>query len=125
MGDVADHDRTDRPWTSQPAPEVVEGPIVQQLVIDDLDARGWADVSADMRERWEFGRRKYGNDGLRPHDGRNTIADAYEEQLDSANYLRKAREEGEEGLDDAYAFTLTMCRLLRRRLASPNQPAAG
>jgi hypothetical protein len=125
MGAVADHDMPGRPWTAQPAPQPAEGPIIQQLVIDDLDARGWSDVSADMRERWGFGTRKYGNEGLRANDGRNTIADAYEEQLDSANYLRKARLEGEPDLDEAYEFTLTLCRLLRRRLASPTQPAAG
>jgi hypothetical protein len=125
MGDVADHDRTDRPWTAQGPPQPVEGPIIQQLVIDDLEARGWADVSADVRERWEFGRRKYGNDGLRPGDGRNTIADCYEECEDLAIYLKQAIVEGEEGLDDAYQFALTMARLLRRRLASPNQPSAG
>lgn len=118
MGDVADHDMPGRPWTAQGPPQPAEGPIIQQLVIDDLEARGWADVSADMRERWAFGTRKYGNDGLRAHDGRNTIADAYEEQLDSAAYLRKARLEGEPGLDEAYEFTLTLCRLLRRRLAA-------
>lgn len=125
MSTVTDHDRTDRPWTSQPAPDVVEGPIIQELVIDDLDARGWADVSADVRERWEFGRRKYGNDGLRANDGRNTIADCYEECEDLAIYLKQAIVEGETGLDDAYQFALTMARLLRRRLASPTQPTAG
>ena len=125
MGDVADHDRTDRCWTAQPAPLPADGPIIQQLVIDDLDARGWDDVSGDIRERWEFGVRKYGNDGLRCNDGRNAVADAYEEAEDLAIYLRRCIEEGEPDLDDAYQFTLTMCRLLRRRLASPGQPTSG
>jgi hypothetical protein len=118
MGAVTDHHRTDRCWTAQPPPRLAEGPIVQQLVIDDLDARGWDDVSADMRERWEFGTRKYGNEGLRAHDGRNTIADVYEEQLDSANYLRKAQLEGEAGLGEVYEQVLATCRLLRSRLVT-------
>jgi hypothetical protein len=99
------------------------GPIVQQLVIDDLNALGWDDVSADVRERWEFGQRKYGNDGLRAHDGRNTIADCYEECEDLAIYLRQAIAEGEPDLVETYQRVLAMCRLLRGRL-EPLPPAA-
>jgi hypothetical protein len=119
MGDVADHDMPGRPWTAQPPPEGGEGPVVHDLVIEDFLARGWPDLAEDMAGRLEFGRRKYQNDGLRCNDGRNTVADALEEALDTAVYLRKAREEGEPDLDEPYQFTLTLCRLLRRRLERP------
>lgn len=116
MGDLTDHHRTDRPWTAQPLPVGGTGPIVHDLAIDDLRASGWHDLADDMAERLEFGRRKYGNDGLRCHDGRNTVADALEECLDLAVYLRKAIAEGTPGLGNTYRTALATCRLLRDRL---------
>lgn len=111
---------TDRPWTAQPAPQPSSGPIIQALVIDDLHARGWARVAHDMHERWDFGCRKYRNDGLRPGDGRNTLADAYEEALDLAVYLRKATVEGLPVHRD-YRAVLRQTRRLRHRL-DPDRP---
>ncbi len=49
----------------------------------------WDLVMADMRGRDEFGHRKY-HGPLQAHDGRDTLADAYQEALDLAVYLRKA-----------------------------------
>jgi hypothetical protein len=48
----------------------------------------WDLVIADFRGRDEFGHRKYGGP-LEAHDGRDTLADAYQEALDLAVYLRK------------------------------------
>ena len=49
----------------------------------------WALVVDDMHGRDALGMRKYGRP-LLPHDGRDTLQDAYEEALDLAVYLRKA-----------------------------------
>lgn len=48
----------------------------------------WALVIADMHRRDEFGRRKYGGP-LQPHDGRDNLADVYQELLDACAYMRK------------------------------------
>lgn len=49
----------------------------------------WDLVISDMHGRDALGLRKYGR-ALLPHDGRDTLQDAYEEALDLAVYLRKA-----------------------------------
>jgi hypothetical protein len=49
----------------------------------------WALVMDDFRARDEFGRRKYGTP-LQPHNGRDALADAFQEALDLAVYLRQA-----------------------------------
>lgn len=64
---IRDHD--------QPLPKVNDGPIIQDLVIED------------MRQRLEIGIQRYGT-GLQPHNGRDMLRDAYEEALDLAVYLR-------------------------------------
>ncbi len=51
-------------------------------------------VIADLRERDRIGWAQH-NRPLRPHDGRNSLRDAYEEALDQAVYLRKALAEWE------------------------------
>jgi hypothetical protein len=48
----------------------------------------WSLVMADMRARDEFGRAKYGTP-LQPHNGRDWLADAYQEALDLCVYLRQ------------------------------------
>ena len=60
----------------QPAPQPSAHPPVWDLVVHD------------MHERDAFGERKYGM-RLRAFDGRSTLADAYQEALDLAVYLRK------------------------------------
>jgi hypothetical protein len=47
----------------------------------------WDLVMADMRARDEFGAKKY-NTRLQPHNGRDQLADAYQEALDLVVYLR-------------------------------------
>lgn len=64
----------------QSLPAVNDGPDVWQLVI------------ADMQARREVGIQRYGT-GLQPFNGRNALADAYQEALDLAVYLRQKIEE--------------------------------
>ena len=61
----------------QPAPISSNLPAVWDLVI------------ADMRRRDAFGEGKYGT-RLRPHNGRDSLLDAYQEALDLCVYLRQA-----------------------------------
>lgn len=46
-------------------------------------------VVADMIQRREHGRAKYGTE-LMSHNGRDALADAYQEALDLAVYLKQA-----------------------------------
>lgn len=65
---------------SQPLPAPNAGTPIWELVI------------ADMRERDQIGRERYGTP-LQAHNGRDALQDAYEEALDLAVYLRQAIEE--------------------------------
>lgn len=49
----------------------------------------WDLVMQDMRDRDHVGRVRYGTP-LQPHNGRDQLADAYQEALDLAVYLRSA-----------------------------------
>jgi len=49
----------------------------------------WPLVMVDMAGRDKVGRERYGTP-LQPHNGRDTLRDAYEEALDLAVYLRTA-----------------------------------
>lgn len=69
---------TERPaHIDQPPPAPNDGPVIQNLVIDD------------MRARLAVGIPRYGT-GLQPHNGRDALRDAYEEALDLCAYLRQA-----------------------------------
>lgn len=46
-------------------------------------------VCEDLKAREQLGYQKYGKP-LEPHDGRDSLQDAYEECLDMAQYLKKA-----------------------------------
>lgn len=61
----------------QPKPIPNENPIIQELVMDDMNAR------------LVLGIERYGT-GLQAHNGRDFLRDAYEEALDLAAYLRGA-----------------------------------
>ena len=52
----------------------------------------WPLVIGDMQDRDRLGKAKYGI-GLRPHNGRNALIDAYQEVLDLSVYLRQEIEE--------------------------------
>lgn len=81
------------------------GPDIWDLVIDEVSQRSprgpesdevWSIrelVIADMRARQQFGHAKHGRP-LRAGDGRDSLVDAYQEDLDSLVYKRKAVEEG-------------------------------
>lgn len=75
----------------QPPPTAGEGPEVWPLIYDStrLVLPDW--LRADMRERHELGRAKYGT-GLRVWNGRDCIVDAYQEALDLAVYLTQAQQ---------------------------------
>jgi hypothetical protein len=64
----------------QPAPTATDGAPIWELVV------------ADMRERDQVGRQRYGVP-LQAHNGRDPRVDAYPEALDLAVYLRPAIEE--------------------------------
>lgn len=61
----------------QPLPKPSLDPCIQDLVQDDIAARK------------AVGIQRYGTP-LQPHNGRDTLRDAYEEALDLAMYLRQA-----------------------------------
>lgn len=67
----------------EPAPTANDLPFIQDLVIQDIEARK------------AFGKAKYGT-LLQPFNGRNALMDAYQEALDLAVYLRQALYEAEE-----------------------------
>jgi hypothetical protein len=55
----------------------------------------WDLVIADMRARDQTGRHRYGTP-LQPHNGRDALADAYQEALDLVVYLRQEIAERED-----------------------------
>ena len=61
----------------QPMPEFNSNPIIQELVMDD------------MQSRLALGIQRYGT-GLQAGNGRDMLQDAYEEALDLCVYLRGA-----------------------------------
>lgn len=65
------------PKDEQPAPVANSHPAIWPLVIAEMEARD------------KLGRERYGVP-LQPHNGRDTLRDAYEEALDLCAYLRAA-----------------------------------
>lgn len=65
------------------------GSAVQPAPVTTKHPASWDLVLADMKERDQFGKSKYGT-SLQPGNGRDTLADAYQEALDLAVYLRTA-----------------------------------
>jgi len=59
-------------------------------------------VLGDLRERAEFGLKKYGT-YLKEHNGRDPLWDAYQEVLDLALYLRQAILE-KEHIEDSMGY---------------------
>jgi hypothetical protein len=67
--------------------------IVDQPAPQPNADRGiWDLVIADMHERDQVGRERYGTP-LQAHNGRDALVDAYQEALDLVVYLRQAIEE--------------------------------
>lgn len=88
--------------TPQPAPvDTGHRPRWPLVIVDveetrQLDATTVSLLVADMRARDEQGRAKYGVP-LTAHNGRDHLADAYQEALDGCVYLRAHIEEGFNG----------------------------
>lgn len=61
----------------QPLPTKNDGPCIQDLVIEDINARKLVGIQ------------RYGT-VLQPNNGRDALRDAYEEALDLAQYLKQA-----------------------------------
>jgi hypothetical protein len=68
-------------------------------------------VIADMRERDKLGRERYGTP-LQPHNGRDTLVDLYQEQLDSVAYLANAILERGDELDSMVGLGETLWRTI-------------
>jgi hypothetical protein len=69
--------RADREGDNQPLPTASDGPVAHELVKADLD------------DRLALGIGRYGQP-LQPHNGRDSLQDAYEEALDLVVYLKNA-----------------------------------
>lgn len=75
MSDFVDYERTDRPSTAQPPPVHIPGAVsVHDILIERI------------RERAQFGLRKYGTP-LQVDNGRDPLCDALEELIDACAYL--------------------------------------
>lgn len=68
----------------------------QQNPTPNTSTPTWELVMRDMQNRNKAGVEKYGTP-LQPHNGRNSLQDAYEEALDLAVYLKNAIIELENG----------------------------
>lgn len=85
--------------TPEPKPQRNTNTPVWDLVIQDApdifttSEKIRSAIVADMRERDDMGREKYGVP-LQAGNGRNPATDAYQEALDLCAYLKQATEEG-------------------------------
>jgi hypothetical protein len=79
---------------SLPAPRPVAGPAVWDLVLTDI------------RERDAAGQAKYGQP-LRPFNGRDALADLYQELLDAVVYVRQVIYERDTARDATDAAAVT------------------
>ena len=106
----------------QPAPER-GGRSVTILVVADLlnvarcaaSTRFYFDLIQDLVDRDREGFRKYGQN-LETHDGRDTLADLYQEITDAMQYARKDLEEGViegRGEDRISVIYAELCRIAR------------
>lgn len=77
----------------------------------------WGLVIADMGERDQVGRQRYGTP-LQPHNGRDALVDAYQESLDQVVYLRQEIEERRD-LRGELAEVRGVLERLRRALLTP------
>lgn len=109
--------RVPRDPADQPLPTPSTAPSIIDLVLVDISDE---DVRADIRERAEVGRQRYGQP-LRAHNGRNALLDAYLEALDLIMYSRQALEEASNNGERAdrrpvYASAVRVACALRRLL---------
>jgi hypothetical protein len=78
--------------TEQPRPKKNQHQPSWGLVLRDLEARGEMEVISDIGARNQAGIQKYGT-ALQPHNGRDSLQDAYEESMDLVVYLKNAIQE--------------------------------
>src|SRR3990167_3883406 len=113
--------------TPEPPPIPNDKPALWELVIADARRDGMAEYLVDdMRARDKFGREKYGTP-LQAGNGRDALADAYQELLDAAVYFKQAvlecpdydtagRHARTRQTEIAYADTLRLALTVRRLL---------
>lgn len=80
----------------QPMPNKVDGPAMQDLVIEDI------------QKRKQVGIERYGAT-LKAFNGRDALRDAYEESLDQTFYLKQANIEHQQLLAVAEAANRFIC----------------
>ena len=117
---------TDR-ISEQPAPTPTDATPTWELVIADCRRHdrfefdpAWKAMVADMDARNAEGVRKYGVP-LTPHNGRDSLVDAFQESLDKLAYLANAISEAgtapvSDRLDDLYFREVYSCRDIRQLL---------
>jgi hypothetical protein len=76
-------------YIERPDVRALRSSIDQPPPVPNARPAVWPLVMADMVERDQVGRARYGTP-LQPHNGRDALADAYAEALDLAVYLRQA-----------------------------------
>jgi hypothetical protein len=103
---------------AQPPPQNSSGPALWPLIISELgDSETDRLVAADMLARHEFGVAKYGVP-LVASNGRDHLADAYQEALDSVVYLRAACESNAPiRVHQCYVDMLDLAKELREVIA--------
>jgi len=80
----------------QPDPTSNDLASSHDLAIEDMDHYAYIRVRNDLKKRKDFGLAKYGTI-LQAGNGRDSIADAYDETLDQIVYLRTRISEYESG----------------------------
>lgn len=78
--------RAGREGDTQPLPKPATGPVMHELLIEELPEA--------LRARLELGKKRYGQP-LQAFNGRNPHVDAMEEALDLLVYMRQARIEAQ------------------------------
>lgn len=110
--------------TPEPAPIPNDRTPCWELVMQDTvehfgEEFGAALIALDMKDRDDFGRKKYGTP-LQPFNGRDALTDAYQEALDLCVYLRQAiAERGghwDTRLGTPYKCALEIARSLRMEI---------
>ena len=110
----------------EPAPVKNEHPALWPIVMADLIQEIAAnritvmsavavEVLDDMKQRHEFGLKKYGTP-LQPFNGRDPLVDAYQEMLDACVYLRQWMQENKSNstiIAQMYTGTLKQVCALR------------
>ena len=94
--------------TEQPPPTAGSGSEVWPIILDRY-RESPPELLADMRARDSLGRERYGTP-LRTWNGRDAVADAYQEALDLVVYVEQARQRLALDGGDAWADRLIAMR---------------